>query len=292
MHDYMIRGTAANGTVRAFAADTRDTVAYAAECHGTYPVVTAALGRLLTAGAMMGSMMKGEDDIITLTVRGDGPIGSLTVTADSKGSVKGFAGEPAVDIPVKYPGKLDVGGAIGEGTLTVVMDLGLAEPYNGTVELQTGEIGDDLAYYYTVSEQTPSAVGLGVMVNTDCSVRHAGGFIIQMMPDAEEETIAAIEESLSGISSVTDMFENGMSPEDILEQILGNLDFAVSDRTPIEFSCNCTREKVSAALAAIQESELRSMIDDGKDIEVKCFFCNSAFSFSPEELQDILESRR
>ena len=288
MKDYLIRGIAANGTVRAFAVDTTETVAHAATIHGTYPVVTAALGRLLSAGAMMGSMMKGDDDVITLTIKGDGPIGNITVTADSHGKVKGFAGNPAVDIPLKRPGKLDVGGAIGNGTLTVVMDLGLADPYNGMVELQTGEIGDDLAYYFTVSEQTPSAVGLGVMVDTDCSVKHSGGFIIQMMPDVAEETIAALEDKLASISSVTDMMEQGLSPEEILQELLGDLDLELTDRSPVEFYCNCSKERVSAALATIQKSDIQEMIDEGKDVEIKCYFFNSSYTFGVDELREIL----
>lgn len=291
MSDYIVRGIAANGTVRAFAVDSTETVRYASERHNTFPVVSAALGRLLSAGAMMGSMMKGDDDIITLTIKGDGPLGSITVTADSHGNVKGFPGNPSVDIPLKRPGKLDVGGAIGAGTLTVVMDLGLAEPYNGMVELQTGEIGDDLAYYYTVSEQTPSAVGLGVMIDTDCSVKHSGGFIIQMMPDVAEETIAVIEAKLATVSSVTDMMEEGMSPEDMLREFLGDLNLEITDRLPIQFYCNCDKERVSSALATIQASDLQEMIKDDKDIEVKCYFCNSAYSFTPAELQEILNNR-
>ena len=291
MSDYLVRGIAANGTVRAFAIDTTELVAHAAAIHDTYPVVTAALGRTLSAGAMMGSMMKGENDLITLTIKGDGPIGSITVTADSHGNIKGFPGNNVVDIPLKRPGKLDVGGAIGRGTLTVVMDLGLAEPYNGMVELQTGEIGDDLAYYYTVSEQTPSAVGLGVMVDTDWSVKHSGGFIIQMMPDVQEETIAALESKLADISSVTDMMEDGMSPEDMLTAILGDLGLEITDRQDVRFHCNCSKERVSASLATIQTSDLQEMIDDGKDIEVKCFFCNSSYNFSTGELRDILSNR-
>ena len=292
MKDYIIRGIAANGTVRAFAVDTTETAAHAASIHGTYPVVTAALGRLLSAGAMMGSMMKGDNDIITLTIKGDGSVGSITVTADSHGNVKGFPGNPAVDIPPKYPGKLDVGGAIGNGTLTVVMDLGLAEPYNGMVELQTGEIGDDLAYYFTVSEQTPSAVGLGVMVDTDWSVKHSGGFIIQMMPDVLDETIAAVEENLSKVSSVTDMMEQSMTAEDILNALLGNLGLEITDKSPIQFYCNCSKDKVSASLATIKTEDLQEIIDDGEDIEVKCFFCNTSYNFSIAELKQIISERQ
>ena len=288
-HDYIIRGIAANGTVRAFAVDTTRMAAHAAQIHETHPVVTAALGRLMSAAAMMGSMMKGDKDIITLTIKGDGPIGSLTVTADSHGNVKGFPGNPAVDIPLKGPAKLDVGGAIGNGTLTVVMDLGLNEPYNGMVELQTGEIGDDLAYYFTVSEQTPSAVGLGVMVDTDCSVKHSGGFIIQMMPDAEESTIAAVEARLASISSVTDLMEQGLSPEEILSNLLGDLDLKITDKQDVQFYCNCNKDRVTGALATIQKSDLNEIIEAGEDIEVKCYFCNTSYTFTIPELKQLAQ---
>ncbi|MBQ9272550.1 MAG: Hsp33 family molecular chaperone HslO, partial [Mogibacterium sp.] len=251
-----------------------------------------ALGRLLSAGAMMGAMMKGEDDKLTLMMKGDGPIGQMTVTADSHGNVKGFPVNPAVDIPLKYAGKLDVGGAVGKGFLTVIMDLGLKEPYNGQVEIQTGEIGDDLAYYYTVSEQTPAVVGLGVMVDTDSSVKHAGGFIIQVMPDAAEETIEALEARVAEAEPVTTMMEKGMSPEDILEWYLGGLDLKLNGTQPAKYHCNCSKERVAGALATISSSDLKEMIDDGEEIEVKCYFCNSAYNFSVEELTDILESRQ
>jgi molecular chaperone Hsp33 len=257
----------------------------------TLPVVTAALGRLLSAGAMMGSMMKGEKDKLTLQMKGDGPIGMLTVTADSHGNVKGFPANPAVDIPRKYAGKLDVGAAVGKGVLTVIMDLGLREPYNGQVEIQTGEIGDDLAYYFTVSEQTPSAVGLGVMVDTDSSVKHSGGFIIQIMPDASEETIAAIESKVSGAPSVTSMMEDGMTPEDILEYYLGDLDLSINETEAVRFHCDCSKERVAGALATLSRSDLEEIINDGEEIEVKCYFCNSAYTFDIDELNKIMEGR-
>ena len=288
MSDYIVRGHAAGGTVRAFAADTTDTVAEAMERHFTYPVVTAALGRLLTAGAMMGSMMKGEDDLITLTVKGDGPIGNITVSADSHGNVKGFAGNPQVEVPDKYAGKLDVGTAVGRGTLSVVMVLGLSDPYNGTVELQTGEIADDLAYYFTVSEQTPSAVGLGVMIDTDSSVKHSGGFIIQMMPDVSEETISAVESKLADLKPVTSMMDEGMTPEMILEHILGDLGLEITERSDVRFHCNCSKERVSEALATLKPGDIQEMIDDGETIEVKCFFCNTAYNFTVDELKELL----
>ena len=289
--DYIIRASAANETVRAFAIRSTELTAEAREIHHTYPVVTAALGRLLSAGAMMGSMMKGDKDKLTLQVKGDGPIGQMTVTVDSHGNVKGFPADPAVDIPRKRAGKLDVGGAVGRGMLTVSMDLGLKEPYNGQVELQTGEIGDDLAYYYTVSEQTPSAVGLGVMIDTDSSVKHAGGFIIQMMPDVEEETIAALEAKLTGAEPVTTMMDEGMSPEEILEYYLGDLGLKITEKLPVRYYCGCSKDKVAGALATISTKDLEEIISDGEEIEVKCYFCNSAYKFSVEELRDIMASR-
>ena len=212
----------------------------------------------------------------------------MTVTADSHGNVKGFPGNPSVDIPLKYAGKLDVGAAVGNGTLNIVMDLGLTDPYNGTVELQTGEIGDDLAYYFTVSEQTPSAVGLGVMVDTDSSVKHAGGFIIQIMPDVEEEIIAALEKKISETSPVTTLMEEGMTPEMILEHILGDLDLEITEKEDVRFHCNCSKERVSEALATISKADLQEMIDEGEDIEVKCFFCNTAYKFTVDELKEYL----
>lgn len=291
MKDYIIRATAAGETVRAFAISSTELTAEAREIHHTFPVVTAALGRLLSAGAMMGSMMKGENDKLTLLMKGDGPIGQLTVTVDSHGNVKGFPAEPSVDIPLKRAGKLDVGGAIGRGTLTVIMDLGLKEPYNGQVEIQTGEIGDDLAYYFTVSEQTPSAVGLGVMVDTDSSVKHAGGFIIQMMPDVEEETVAAIEAKLDGADPVTTMMEKGMSPEDILDYYLGDLDLKINEKLPVQYHCDCSKKRVAGALATLSTKDLEDIINDGEEIEVKCYFCNSAYKFQVDELKEMIDQR-
>lgn len=302
MKDYLVRATAAGETVRAFAINSTGITAEARELHHTYPVVTAALGRLLSAGAMMGSMMKGEKDRLTLQVTGDGPIGQMTVTVDSHGNVKGFPEHPDVDIPLKYVtgsdgssaphlGKLDVGSAVGKGILTVSMDLGMDEPYNGQVELQTGEIGDDLAYYYMVSEQTPSVVGLGVMIDKDSTVRHSGGYIIQVMPDASEETISAIESKVSSAESVTSMLDKGMTPEDILEYFLGDFGLNILEKQDARFHCDCSREKVAGALATISRKDLESIINDGEEIEVKCHFCNSAYKYSVDEVRAILASR-
>ena len=323
MEDYLVRATAAGETVRAFAVRSTGIAAKARKLHHTYPVVTAALGRLLSAGAMMGSMMKGDKDKLTLQMTGDGPIGQMTVTVDSHGNVKGFPEHPDVDIPLKYVmnsdgtqtaegdtaakpagsadsghenavpvfGKLNVGAAVGKGILTVSMDLGLEEPYNGQVEIQTGEIGDDIAYYFTVSEQTPSVVGLGVMVGTDSEVRHSGGYIIQVMPNAAEETISAIESKVSTADPVTTMMEKGMTPEDILEYVLGYFDLKILEKEDVRFHCDCSREKVASALATISRKDLESIINDGEEIEVKCHFCNSAYKYSVDEVRALLEAR-
>ena len=288
MKDYMIRAIAAGGQVRAFAADTRETVEYARAAHNTSPVVTAGLGRLLTAGSMMGSMMKGERDVLTLKAEGSGPVGHYLVTADSHGNVKGYAANPDVILPANEAGKLDVAGSLGVGLLTVIKDLGLKEPYTGTCELITGEIADDITYYFATSEQTPSSVGLGVLMTKENTVNVAGGFIIQIMPDATEETISAVEEKITSITSVTGMLEKGMTPEDILQYILGDLELEILDRTEVAFVCDCSKEKVSKALAAINKEDLQGIIDDGEDIEIKCHFCNKTYGFSVEEMEKML----
>lgn len=288
MKDYMIRAIAAGGQVRAFAADTRETVEYARAAHNTSPVVTAGLGRLLTAGSMMGSMMKGERDVLTLKAEGSGPVGHYLVTADSHGNVKGYAANPDVILPANAAGKLDVAGSLGVGLLTVIKDLGLKEPYTGTCELITGEIADDITYYFATSEQTPSSVGLGVLMTKENTVNVAGGFIIQIMPDATEETISAVEEKITSITSVTGMLEKGMTPEDILQYILGDLELEILDKTEVAFVCDCSKEKVSKALAAINKEDLQGIIDDGEDIEIKCHFCNKTYGFSVEEMEKLL----
>lgn len=289
MTDRFIRATAAGSHIRAFAVDSTQMAEKARKIHNTTPVMTAALGRLLSAGAMMGSMMKGDADIVTIQIKGDGPAKGLTVTADSKGNVKGLVSNPLVIIPDKAAGKLDVGGAIGNGILSVSMDLGLKEPYNGQVELQTGEIGDDLAYYFTVSDQTPSAVGLGVMVDKDRTVRHSGGFIIQLMPYAPEEVVAGLEEKIAGLESVTAMMEKGMGPDDILKEILGDMSLEILDEKPVRFHCDCSKDRMARALITLGKKELDELIAGGKPIEVKCHFCNSTYDFSVEELSQLRE---
>ena len=290
--DYIVRASLANDSVRAFAISSTHLVAEARERHRTLPVVTAALGRLLSAGAIMGSMMKGDQDIVTISLKGDGPAGYITVTADSHGHVKGFPGNPNVDIPRKYAGKLDVGTAGGRGLLTVSYDLGLKEPYSGQVEIQTGEVAEDLAYYFTVSEQLPSAVGLGVMVDTDSSVKHAGGFIVQLLPDAPEDVIELLEKKLANLEPVTTMMEQGMTPEEMLLHIFEGVDIEFTERHDVKFYCDCSKEKVKRALAAISDKDLQDIVNDDEDIEVKCFFCNTAYKFSIADIKDILSSRK
>ena len=288
MKDYIVRAIAADSQIRAFAAVTTETVETARQDHNTSPVATAALGRLLTAGTMMGVMMKGDKDILTLQVKGDGPIQGITVTADSKGRVKGYAGNPEVIIPANAKGKLDVSGAVGNGFLQVIKDMGLKEPYVGQIALQTGEIAEDLTYYFAASEQVPSAVGLGVLMNKDNTVRQAGGFIVQVMPFAEEETIAKLEENVQKIQSVTTLLEQGHTPESLLEQVLDGFDIEINDTVPTEFYCNCNKSRVERALISIGRKELNEMIQEGKDVELNCHFCNTNYTFSVEELKEIL----
>ena len=287
MSDYLVRATAADAQVRAFAVTARDTVETARAAHDTSPVMTAALGRLLCAGAMMGSMMKGEADILTLQVQGDGPAGGLTVTADSRGRVKGYAVNPQVILPPNSQGKLDVGGAVGAGSLRVIKDLGLKEPYVGQTQLQTGEIAEDLTYYFAASEQVPSSVGLGVLMEKNNTVKQAGGFIVQLMPFAEGNVIEKLEANLSRIHSVTKLLEDGNSPEQILGILLEGMDMEILSDMPVEFYCNCSRERVAKALYSIGKKEMDEMIRDGEPIEVKCHFCNTAYQFSVEDLIQI-----
>lgn len=288
MNDYIVRAVAADSQIRAFAAVTTETVEIARKDHNTSPVATAALGRLLTGGAMMGVMMKGENDILTLQIKGDGPINGITVTADSKGRVKGYAGNPQVLIPANSKGKLDVSGAVGNGILNVIKDMGLKEPYSGQVALQTGEIAEDLTYYFAVSEQVPSAVGLGVLMNKDNTVRQAGGFIVQVMPFAEESTIAKLEQNVQKIQSVTTLLEQGHTPESLLEQVLEGFDIEINDTIPTEFYCNCDKNRVEKALISIGRKELNELIQEGKEVELNCHFCNTNYVFSVEELKEIL----
>ncbi len=289
MSDYIIRGMAADKQVRFFAANTKELVEKARQIHNTSPIATAALGRLMTGTAMMGSMCKNDSDIVTVQIKGDGPMGGLVVTSDAKARVKGYVYNKDVMLPPNAQGKLDVGGAIGNGVLTVIKDLGLKEPYSGQTNLITGEIAEDLTYYFANSEQVPSSVGLGVLMEKDNTVKTAGGFIIQMMPFAKEETISQIEENLKNITSVTDHLKKGETPEQILEILLGNLGLEITSTMPTKFYCNCSKERVEKAVISVGKKEIQDMIDDGQDIEVKCHFCNTAYKYSVEELKDILK---
>ena len=274
--------------MRAFAATKKNLVESARVHHNTSPVATAALGRTLAAGAIMGSMMKNDTDMLTLQIRGDGPIEGITVTADSHANVKGYVGNPDVMLPPKN-GKLDVGGAVGIGLLQVIKDMGLKEPYVGQTILVSSEIAEDLTYYFASSEQVPSSVGLGVLMNKDNTVRCAGGFIIQLMPFATEETISQLEENLKDVTSVTDFLDKGYTPEQMLEKLIGHLDLEITDTIPTQFYCNCSKERVEQAVASIGKKDIQEMIDEGKDIEVKCHFCNTAYNYTVEDLKNILK---
>lgn len=289
MSDYIVRATAANSQIRAFAATTRELVEHARKIHNTSPVATAALGRLLTGGAMMGSMMKGEKDVLTVQMKGDGPIERIIVTADSKANVKGYPGNPNVIIPPNYAGKLDVGAAIGYGNLFVSKDLGLKKPYNSQLPLTTSEVAEDLTYYFAKSEQVPSAVALGVLMEKDNTVKQAGGFIVQLMPFAEESVIEALEERVSKITSVTNLLEKGYTPEMLLEEVLGDLGVEFLDTMPTQFSCDCSKQKVTKALIGVGRKGLQEMIDDKEPVEVNCHFCNTHYVFETEELKELLK---
>lgn len=288
MKDYIVRATAADGQIRAFAAYTKDVVEEARRRHNTSPTATVALGQLLTAGTMMGAMMKNDTDILTLQIRCDGPLGGLTVTADNQGNVKGYAVHPDVDVPVKN-GQINVADALDLGVLNVIKDMGLKEPYVGQTILETSEIAKDLTYYYMNSEQVPSSVGLGVLMNKDNTVKCAGGFIIQLMPFAEDATINKLEENLKNVTSVTELLDHGCTPEGLLEALLGNLGIEVLDTLPTQFHCNCSKERVEKAVASVGREDLQAMIDDGEDIEVKCDFCNSTYKYTVDELKEILK---
>lgn len=288
MTDYIIRATAAEGQVRAFAAITTEMVETARQAHNTSPVATAALGRLLTAGAMMGVMMKGEKDLLTLRIECQGPIEGLLVTANAQGDVKGYAFNPDVMLPPSEKGKLDVGGALDLGVLSVIKDIGLKEPYVGQTILMTSEIAEDLTYYFANSEQVPSSVALGVLMNKDNTVRQAGGFIIQLLPGATDELIDKLEKRLGEITSITSLLDEGKTPEEILEYLLGDFNLEILDKLPTRFHCDCTRSRVEKALISIGRKELQEMIDEGKPIETSCHFCNKIYTFSVEELEELL----
>lgn len=287
--DYIIRASAADGQIRAFAATTHDLVEKARKIHNTSPVATAALGRLLTGAAMMGSMMKGRADVLTVQLLGDGPAGTITVTADSMSRVKGSMAHPEAMLPPSKEGKLDVGGLVGNGMLRVIKDLGLKEPYVGETQLISGEVAEDLTYYFASSEQTPSSVALGVLMNRDNTVAQAGGFIIQLMPNASEEVISHLEQKLTEVTAVSGLLAEGMTPEEILEYIFAGFDLKILDKISTGYYCNCSRERVSKALISLGKKELAQMIEEGEPVTLNCQFCGSDYTFPVEELRELLE---
>lgn len=292
MKDYIVRATAANAQIRAFACTTKETVEAARGHHDTTPVATAALGRLLTGGLMMGVMLKGEKDVLTLQVHADGPLKGMTVTADAFGHVKGYVNNPYVDLPLNAKGKLDVAGAVGIGFMNIIKDLGLKEPYVGQTVLQTSEIAEDLTYYFATSEQVPSSVGLGVLVGQDYKVSQAGGFIIQLMPFAEDSVIEKLEANLKDVDSVTKLLSEGLTPEQILEKLLDGFDVEFMDKIPASFYCDCSKSRVEKVLISVGKKELQDMINDGKPIEVNCHFCNTNYTFEVDELKTIYKKSK
>ena len=302
MGDYIVRATAANDNIRIFAMTSSELVEEARRRHKTSNVVTAALGRLMTAGALMGSMLKNPTDVLTLQIEGSGPVQGLTVTAgigeqetDGKEHdivcVKGYPKNPVVEIPLKPSGKLDVGGAIGKGILTVIKDMGLKEPFSGQTELISGEIAEDLTYYFVNSEQVPSSVALGVLVEPGGSVICAGGFIIQLLPFAEDEVITKLEERLGSLEPVTSMLAAGKTPEQIVEEIFGDMDLKIVDHIPARFYCDCSKERVRKAVMSIDAADIKEMITEDRPIEVNCHFCGSSYTFSVNDLKNILAEK-
>lgn len=286
--DYILRATAGDGSVRVFIANTKETVQQAFLHHKTSPVMSAALGRALTAVSIMGSMLKADDDLVTIRINGDGPGKGLIVTGDSKARVKGYPFNPIVDIPLKPNGKLDVQGALGEGSLTIIKDMGLKEPYVGQIPLVSGEIAEDLTYYFAKSEQTPSAVSLGVLVDIDYSIKQAGGFIIQVMPNADENIISSLENKLATMKSFTTLLEEGNTIENILDMLLGEFGVNILDKIPVEFYCNCSKKKVEKALISIGKEELQNIIEEDKKATLHCHFCNKDYEFNEQDLVNLL----
>ncbi|SHJ84134.1 Hsp33 family molecular chaperone HslO [Tepidibacter formicigenes] len=290
MNNYVIRASAGNHSIRAFAAFTTDMVEKARKLHNTTPVASAALGRTLTASSIMGLMMKNKGDKLTAKINGNGPIGNIVVVSDSKGMVKGYVSNPDVDIPLKYEGKLDVGGAVGkDGSITIIKDLGLKKPYGGSYPLVNGEIAEDLTAYFAYSEQQPSAVALGVLVDTDYSIKAAGGFIIQLLPDASEESISILEKNLSNIPPISKLIDEGKKPEDILDIVLNNLDYEILDKYNVDFECDCNKERLEKALISVGKKDLMEILEEDKKAELMCHFCNKKYEFNEDDLKKLIE---
>lgn len=290
MKDYLVRGMSMDGFVKAVAIHSTEIVKRGAEIQGTTPNATAAFGRALTAASMMGNMQKVDDGSMTLQIRGGGPIGTITCVSDAAGNVRGFVTEPKVPLVEKYPGKLDVGATVGtDGTLTVIRDLQMKEPYIGSVELVSGEIGDDVTSYFAQSEQTPTACALGVLVDRDQSVKVAGGYLLQLLPGAPEETIAALEAGIQRAGAVTPMLEQGMTPEDILGAVCGDLGILFMETQEVAYKCYCSRERVTAALISLGRKELQEIRNEGKSFPVECQFCDTVYSFTPADIDELLK---
>ena len=290
MNDYLVRGMSMDGMVKVVAIRSTETVRRGAEIQGTTPNATAAFGRALTAASMMGNMQKVENGSMTLQIKGDGPIGSIVCVSDSVGNVRGYVYEPKVPLVERHPGKLDVGATVGTaGTLTVIRDLQMKEPYVGSIELVSGEIGDDVTAYFAQSEQTPTACALGVLVDTDMRVKVAGGYLIQLLPGATDEVIDAVEKGIQRAGAVTAMLEQGMTPEDILGQVCGDLGVVFMETTEVAYKCYCTRDRVTAALISLGKKELTQIAEEGKTFPVECQFCDEVYKFTPEDIQEILK---
>ena len=286
--DYMIRAVAANAQINAFAITSRDLTETARQAHNTSPIATAALGRAMSGALMMADMLKGPSDLLTIQIDGDGPMQGLVVTADNQGHVKGYVKNPNVILPPNEQGHLNVGGAIGRGTLTVIRDMNLKDPYIGQIPLVTGEVAEDLTAYYAQSEQIPSSVGLGVLMNKDNTVRRAGGFVVQLMPFADDEVIGKLEDNIRKISSVTSILNEDSRPEHLLEVVLDGFDLQVTSKEDVSFYCNCSRERFESGLVLLGKEELESIIEDGKDIELACQFCSRTYSYTPDEVKKLL----
>ena len=288
---YILRGTSKNHGIRIFAADTTSMVEEARRLHNTSPVASAALGRALTASSIMGIMMKGDNDKLTLSINGKGPLGTIVCVADSKGTVKGYVSNPLVDIPSRADGKLDVGSAVGiNGLVTIIKDMGMKEPYTGQYPLVNGEIAEDLTAYYAYSEQQPSAIALGVLVDVDYSIKAAGGFIVQLMPEAEEKDIDILEKNLSQITSVSHLIDDGKTPEDLINLVLKDLEPMIYEKIPVSYKCDCSRERIEKALISIGKKDLDEIINEDKLAEVSCHFCNTVYHFNEAELIDLRKS--
>ena len=290
MKDYLVRGMSMDGFVKAVAICSTEIVRRGAQIQKTTPNATAAFGRALTAASMMGNMQKVENGSMTLQIRGGGPIGTITVVSDAVGNVRGCVTQPNVPLVEKYPGKLDVGATVGvDGTLTVIRDLQMKEPYIGSVQLVSGEIGDDVTAYFAQSEQTPTACALGVLVDRDYSVKVAGGYLVQLLPGAPDDVIDKLEAGIKRAGAVTSMMEQGMTPEDILGQVMGDLGVLFLETTEVSYQCYCTRDRVTAALISLGREELKEILNEGKEFPVECQFCDTVYAFTPSDIQELLE---